>query len=96
METPNSTTAMPPALVLTPLNDSLRRILGRPCFRCVEIAALLRSEGQQIDHNAEAEQAAVIYWLLTKYAEHGEDWWRVAYDELQAIAMRVLHKPEPA
>lgn len=76
--------AQPGAFVLPPLNDDLREILGRPNFACHEIARLLRRMGHEIAERAEAEQAAVIYWMLTKYAAHGRDWWPHCRDDLQA------------
>lgn len=56
------------------LNDEVRWILGRPNFACVPMANYLRSQGHEIQLKAEDEQAAVIHWMLTMYAEHGADW----------------------
>lgn len=83
-----------PALVLPPLNDALRDILGRPNFMCIQPAALLRAGGAEIAHSAEAEQAAVLYWMLTKYAEHGADWRQHAHAEMDAIARRLAAQDE--
>lgn len=74
-----------PLFTLPPLNDDLREILGRPNFRCGQIAAVLRLGGLDIAQKAEAEQAAVIYWMLGKYCMHGADWWLACRNELQAI-----------
>jgi hypothetical protein len=68
-----------------PLDDDLREILGRPNFACGEIASLLRVMGHEIAKKAEAEQAAVIHWMLAKYAAHGGDWWTHCRAELQAV-----------
>lgn len=59
-----------------PLNDYTRWILGRPNFACGPIASVLRSLGHEIEHKAEDEQAAVIHWMLSVYAEYGENWKR--------------------
>jgi hypothetical protein len=56
------------------LNDEVRWILGRPNFMCAPIAARLRKLGHVIDEKAEAEQAAVIYWMLSLYECHGDSW----------------------
>lgn len=73
------------AFTLPPLNDDMREILGRPNFSCARIAEVLRIGGAEIGHKAEAEQAAVIYWMLTKYGAHGADWWPHCRNELQTI-----------
>jgi len=70
---------------LPPLNDDLREILGRPNFACTRIAAVLRIGGADIAGKAEAEQATVIHWMLSKYSTHGADWWTHCRGELQAI-----------
>ena len=69
---------------LPPLDDDLREILGRPNFTCARIASVLRLAGQDIATKAEAEQAAVLYWMLSSYAAHGADWWTHCSDELRA------------
>lgn len=75
-----------PSFALPPLDDELREILGRPNFRCMQIASVLRAAGQQIACKSEDEQAAVLYWMLGKYAAHGPDWWQHAREELAAMA----------
>lgn len=71
------------AFTLPPLNDELQEILGRPGFACARIAEVLRIGGADIASKAEAEQAAVIYWMLSKYGDHGADWWTHCRHELQ-------------
>lgn len=73
------------------LDDELRQILGRPNFACARIAELLRMAGQQIDFKAEAEQAAVLHWLLNLYLDHGTEWAPKAREYLRSI---VGPKPE--
>jgi hypothetical protein len=75
-----------------PLNDDTRRILGTVCIQCIHLAELLRSDGHAIDRKAEAEQAAVIHWMLNIYLEHGEKWRDVAEQELQR--MRLARKTQ--
>lgn len=55
-------------------NDETEWILGRPNFWCSGIARILREKGQAIPKKAEAEQAAVIYWMLELYDKHGSNW----------------------
>lgn len=55
-------------------DDEIKDILGRPNFACGNIANLLRKTGQEIKNKAEDEQAAVIYWMLSMYLEHGKEW----------------------
>ena len=73
------------ALVLPPMDDDLAEILGRVCFQCISIAQLLRVNGHTIANKAEAEQAAVIYWLLSLYAKHGAEWRKAAGEEMDRL-----------
>lgn len=66
------------------LNDDLVAILGRPCFTCAHLAELMRKSGDDIRRKAEHEQAAVIYWFLGLYLEHGDKWEAVAKAEIQS------------
>lgn len=56
------------------LTPELSFILGRPNFQCITWANLLRANAQVIAHKAEAEQAAVIHWMLGFYLRHGNGW----------------------
>lgn len=70
-----------------PWNDDVAEILGKPNFWCGPLANLLRVAGQSIPSKAEAEQAAVIYWLLGLHFAHGSEWRdkaREFIDELSA------------
>jgi hypothetical protein len=58
-------------LVLTP---GLEWILGRPNFWCANLAQMLRNEGREIPLKAEAEQAAVIHWMLEFYLADSLNW----------------------
>lgn len=71
---------------LPELNVDLIEILGRPNFLCIRIAQLLRLGGQAIENKAEHEQAAVLYYLLGFYLQHGADWWQQARDDLRKRA----------
>lgn len=82
-------------IALPPMNDALALILGRPNFRCVHIADVLRKGGQQIEHKAEAEQAATIHFLLNQYLLHGDAWAERANDALRAI-VQLLPQGAPA
>ena len=62
--------------VLFEFNDDIQWILGQMCFQCGSYARILRGSGRSIAKKAEAEQAAVIYWMLTMYQKHGKDEWR--------------------
>jgi hypothetical protein len=55
-------------------DDEVEAILGRPNFACIAIAKSLRLKGHKIKEKAEAEQSAVLYWMLTLYEEHGKNW----------------------
>ncbi|MFY3577281.1 hypothetical protein ACOTI8_31780 [Achromobacter xylosoxidans] len=72
--------------MLPPLNDDLADILGRPNFRCANLAELLRADGHDIKRKSEHEQAAVIHFLLGHYLKHGSDWRETAGSALDAIA----------
>lgn len=64
------------------MNDTLQGILGRPCFACGQIAAILRHRGAEIPRRAEDEQAYVLFWALGLYARHGDDWETVGLAEM--------------
>lgn len=49
-------------------------ILGRPNFACALIFQRLRQLGHEIPHHAEEEQAYSLFWMLTMYTKHGENW----------------------
>ena len=59
---------------LPEFNDEVKGILGRPNFTCASIAQVLRMKGQKIKTKAEDEQAAVLYWMLSMYMKHGNQW----------------------
>lgn len=75
-----------PVSALPAMNADLLEILGRPNFACNRIAAVLRVSGVSIANKAEAEQAAVIHWLLGLYLAHGSEWQAKAEAELKRIA----------
>lgn len=59
---------------MIPFDDEVKDILGKPNFTCGSIAGLLRRKGFEIERKSEAEQAQVLYWLLTMYEKHGLKW----------------------
>jgi hypothetical protein len=71
---------------LPELNEDLRDILGRPNFTCGALASLLRTAGQDIAYKAEDEQAAVIYFLLGFYLQHGQKWIEAVDAEIKRLA----------
>lgn len=85
----------PPAAALPPLNDDVRWILGQPNFNCVTTAQLLRSLGHEIERKAEAEQAAVIHWMLGVYMQHGEKFRDECWNVLKTAACPAVTKSEP-
>ncbi|MGG8038091.1 hypothetical protein PGO21_06435 [Klebsiella aerogenes] len=74
----------PVTVKLSPLNDDLISILGRPNFMCAHLAELLRKSGEDIKRKAEHEQAAIIHWFLGIYLEHGDKWEGIAKSDIQA------------
>jgi hypothetical protein len=70
------------------MNDSLKYILGMPNFQCAGIANSLRVGGMEIERKAEAEQAAVIHWLIKLALDHPDDWRVRAGERLAEIAKR--------
>jgi hypothetical protein len=63
------------------LNNETSFILGIPNFKCAYTAEKLRSRGHNIPRKAEAEQAAVICWMLNLYLKHGPNWREQFMDE---------------
>lgn len=72
-----------PVLTLPPLDDDLRTILGRPNFACIRLANDLRAVGFEIAHKAEAEQAAVLHYMLGFYLSHGTGWADACGDDME-------------
>ncbi|MBF0892526.1 hypothetical protein HKD28_14070 [Gluconobacter sp. LMG 1744] len=70
------------------LTDPLREVLGRMCFECITIARALRTDGMEIRHRAEDEQAEVIFFLLPFVLAYGSDWRKHAAEELGGMAER--------
>ena len=79
---------------LLPLDDHLKHILGMICFQCVPFAKILRVDGHDIPHKAEAEQAHVIHWLLGHYLKAGNDWAKSAEAEVTEMKVRYQLKQE--
>lgn len=69
-------------------DEEIKWILGQPNFACIEIANALRRSGMQIEKKAEAEQAAVIYWMLEMYHIHGRNWRKAGEEFLQQVYAR--------
>lgn len=70
------------------LDDEVRWILGRPNFACHGIAESLRRNGHMIERKAEAEQAAVLHFMLSAYEEYGKDWRDCAENILMGLPAR--------
>jgi hypothetical protein len=67
--------------------DDLIHILGRPNFTCGVLARALRLGAKwDIPQKAEAEQAAVLFWMLTHWLRCGEGWHDAAAVELDKWA----------
>jgi len=64
-------------------DPEIRDILSRPCFACIAIAKRLREGGQAIGQRAEAEQSAVLVWMLEQKATGGETWEKDALQKLR-------------
>ena len=76
------------------LNDETRWILGRPNFTCIGMANGLRARGHKIKNKAEDEQAAVIYWMLLMYIEHGDKWREHAVAYLKPEVNEYMNNPD--
>lgn len=61
-------------LITLQFDSEVRQILGTPNFACGGIAKRLRELGIESKTKAEDEQATVIYWMLSLYTEHGDNW----------------------
>lgn len=74
-------------IILDASDPEVMWILSLMCFQCSPIAHVLQRAGHNIETRAEAEQSAVIVWLLRKYAELGkcEDWRAKVDAELNAM-----------
>ena len=66
-------------------NPEIQWALSRPNFWCARYARTLRKGGHDIAQKSEAEQGAVIAWLLTKIVEHGKDFRDKAAAELDKM-----------
>ncbi|WP_448130699.1 hypothetical protein [Stenotrophomonas rhizophila] len=77
--------AIVPQAMQIPDNHVVRQILGRPNFGCIELAGMLRMRGDDIPPRAEAEQAAVLLFLLNCYLELPDRWHDNVRDKLRRI-----------
>lgn len=72
----------PTEMVIPAVMDSeMEWILGRPNFWCAAVASVLRLDGMEIKTKVEAEQAAVIHWMLQLRSAHGDKWQDVLQSE---------------
>jgi|GEM_PF-3612547 len=71
-------------MTLFPYSKEVEFILGKPNFRCRQIARRLRERGHDIEKKAEIEQAKVLYWMLGLFFEHGEGWTQKADEYLHS------------
>lgn len=72
------------------LNDTVRHILGQPCFAIRNEAKMLRDAGYaRVDTKAEDEQAVAIYWMLNLYLEHGSAWRVEGGKQVQAMTAKI-------
>lgn len=67
------------------LDANLLEILGRPNFMCGDLAVAMRGSGTAIPRKSEAEQAHVLFMLLSLYAQHGETWREKAADWIDGM-----------
>lgn len=74
---------------LPPLDNILADILGRICFTIIPLVHALRAGGMEIEHKAEAEQAAAIHWMLGFYFRHGAEWRAAAMVELDRMSGKI-------
>jgi len=81
-----------PQEVQLPDNESVRQILGRPNFACIELAGMLRMRGDVIPHRAESEQAAVLRFLLNCYLELPDRWHDNVRDKLRRIESQAAER----
>jgi hypothetical protein len=70
------------------LTPELRDVLSWPNFRCRPFAQLFRAAGYEIHNRPENEQAFVLHWLTKLVVHHGESWWAVALDEIEAMRQK--------
>lgn len=77
--------AIVPQTMQVPDNQIVRQILGRPNFGCIELVGMLRMRGDDIPPRAEAEQAAVLLFLLNCYLELPDRWHDNVRDKLRRI-----------
>ncbi|RYD41905.1 MAG: hypothetical protein EOP85_11970 [Verrucomicrobiaceae bacterium] len=69
-------------ITFNPADPEAIWILSLMAFHCAPYAHLLRDLGAAIPRKVEAEQAAVMVWLLQKLQEHGKDWREKADEEI--------------
>lgn len=74
------------------ITPALREVLGLPNFTTGPIAHAFRAAGANIRTKCEDEQAYVLFWLLKLAIEHGDNWRKVAGDELAALKEKIERK----
>lgn len=75
---------MEPDLILPKvMTPAIEKVLGRQHFACHDLAMILRHAGHDIPHRAEAEQAAVLWFLLPLAIRHGDEYLTHAFAYLR-------------
>ena len=74
-----------PARAFPAMTPELEKILGTMCFQTISLSQVLRACGQAIAPRAEAEQAAVLHWMLSLWFVHGDGWNKAAAREVERI-----------
>lgn len=67
------------------MTPGIREVIGTPCFKCIRFAEIFRELGYPIEHTAEGEQAAYIWFALPFAIKHGSDWHEHANEELKRL-----------
>lgn len=76
------------------LTETLRDILGRPCFMFIDLARLYRDAGLEIPTRAEDEQAFFLHRLLSFWFQHKDGWRDAAQSEVKELRAAILAKHE--
>lgn len=74
-----------PARAFPAMTPELEKILGTMCFQTISLSQVLRAGDQAIAPRAEAEQAAVMHWMLSLWFVHGDGWNKAAAREVERI-----------
>lgn len=80
-------------VTIDPADPEVLEVLGTVCFVAGPIAHVFQRAGYDVPKKAEAEQGAVILWMLSLKRDHGKDWREKGDEILRGIIAQEKGEP---